>query len=73
MLEMECLKTIYNVRRIDQISNDMVKERSITKNGKYEKGEEGVLKWFGNMERMTKRVRMSEVEGIRKRGKPRRR
>lgn len=40
----------------------------------HERSEEAVLKWFGHMERisdkrMTKRVYISEMEGIRKKGK----
>ena len=78
VLEMKCLRTIAGVRWFDRIRNERVREMCGGKRSLLERAEQGVLKWFGHVERMgeerlTKRIYKSEVVGTRGRGRPRRR
>ena len=75
-VEMNCLRNVCGVRRIDRVSNVEVRRRC----GKYrsvnQKIDQGLLRWFGHVERMgsermVKRVYESEAEGNRGRGRPR--
>ena len=75
VLEMKCLRNICGVRWFDRVSNVRVREMCGNKKSVVERAEEGVLKWFGHMERMseerlTKKIYVSEVEGTRRRGRP---
>ena len=75
-VEMNCLRSICGVRRIDRVRNEEVrrvcgKERSVGM-----KIDQSVLRWFGhvermNEERMVRRVYESSVHGTRRRGRPR--
>ena len=75
-VEMNCLRSICGVRRIDRVRNEEVrrmcgKERSVGM-----KIDQSVLRWFGhvermNEERMVRRVYESSVNGTRRRGRPR--
>lgn len=60
------------MRRVYQIRSDRVRERCGSKS-MYERVEEGVLKFYGHMERMMKMVYMLVVEETKKRGTLRRR
>lgn len=71
-VEMKWLKTICGARRVDWAGNDRIIERCGSKKSTCEGDEEDALNWFGQ-ERMTKRVYMPKVEGMRKIEKPRRR
>ena len=76
--EMKCLRTISGVRRIERVRNERVRMMCGDKKGIVERAGEGVLRWFGHMERMSdermvKRIYESDVEGRRRAGRPRRR
>lgn len=67
MLKIACLRTTCDARRFDQIRNDWVRESSDEKSV-VERAAEGVLTWFGHMNRiseksLTKRVCMLQVKG----------
>ena len=64
------------MRRIDRISNVEIRRRCGRKVSVGEKMDQGVMRWFGHVERMgddrlVKRVYDSEVRGVRRRGRPR--
>ena len=75
-VEMNCLRNICGLRRIDRVSNAEIRRRC----GKYvsvgQKMDQSVLRWFGHVERMgndrmAKRVYESDIRGTRRRGRPR--
>jgi len=75
-VEMSCLRSICGVRRIDRISNVEIRRRCGKNVGVGERMDQGVLRWFGHMERMgeerlVKRMYDSVVRGVRGRGRPR--
>ena len=77
-VEMNCLRSMCGVRRIDRISNAEIRRRCNKEMGVGNKIDQSVLRWFGHMERMenerlVKRVYVSKVEGRRARGRPRKR
>ena len=78
VMEMRGLRTICGVRWYDRVRNERVREMCGNKRSFGERVDQGVLKWYGHMERMnderlTKRVYKAEVEGVRGRGRPRKR
>ena len=73
--EMRCLRSMCGVTRWDRLRNEEVRERVGVPEKMSNRVDRKVLKWFGHVERMggerlTKRVYMSEVEGVRGRGRP---
>lgn len=61
VLERKCMRTIRDVRKIDRVESDGVRQRCGGKKSKVERADMGVLKWFGQMdrireERLTKRI-----------------
>ena len=73
--EMKCLRSMYGVTRLDRMRNEVVRERVGVPEKLSNRVDRKVLKWFGHVERMggermTKRVYMSEVDGVRGRGRP---
>ena len=75
-VEMNCLRSICGVRRIDRIPNAELRRRCGKKVSVGERMDQGVMRWFGHVERMgddrlVKRVYDSEVRGVRRRGRPR--
>ena len=76
-VEMDCLRSICNVRRIDRIRNEEVRRRCGKVVSVGIKRDQSVLRWFGHIERMNeeriqKRMYESSVAGVRRRGRPRR-
>ena len=76
VVEMRMLRWMCGVTKMDKISNDRI--RGITKVGVLSKKvQERRLKWFGHVMRreeyVGKRVLGMEVQGKRKRGRPKRR
>jgi len=76
VLEMKCLRTITGVRWFDRVRNTRVREMCGNRRSLLERADQGVLKWFGHIERMEeerviKRIYRSTVEGDRLRGRPR--
>ena len=75
-VEMECLRNICGVRRVDRVSNVEVRRRCGKNVSVGQRMDQGVLRWFGHVERMgddrmAKRVYESDVRGVRRRGRPR--
>ncbi|MEL7302024.1 MAG: reverse transcriptase family protein, partial [Pseudomonadota bacterium] len=75
-VEMSCLRSICGVRRIDRIPNVEIRRRCGKSVGVGERMDQGVLRWFGHVERMgeerlVRRVYDSDVRGMRGRGRPR--
>ena len=75
-VEMNCMRNICGLRRIDRVSNVEIRRRCGKKVSVSERMDQGVLRWFGHVERMgnerlVKRVYDSEVRGVRSRGRPR--
>jgi len=75
-LEMSCLRIICGVRRMDMISNVEIRRRCGKNVGVGERMDQGVLRWFGHVERMggerlVRRVYDSDARGMRGRGRPR--
>ena len=75
-VEMNCLRNICGVRRIDRVSNAEIRRRCGKSGGVSQKMDQGVLRWFGHVERMgderlARRVYESHVRGTRRRGRPR--
>ena len=78
VMEMKCLRSICNVRRIDRVRNEIVRRRCGNKLSLLERADRGILRWFGHLERMSverivKKVYKSKVDGVRRVGRPRRR
>merc|ERR1712002_562519 len=75
-VEMNCLRNICSRRRIDRVSNVEIRDMRNKNVSVSERMDQGVLRWFGHVERMgnerlVKRVYDSEVRGARRRGRPR--
>ena len=76
-VEMNCLRSICGVRRLDRVRNEEIRRRCSKEVSVCEKVDQSVLRWFGHVERMeeerlVKRVYQSDVMGVRRRGRPRR-
>jgi len=75
-VEMNCLRSICSVRRIDRVRNDEIRRRCRKKGSVSERMDQSILRWFGHVERMdgdrmAKQVYESEMQGRRCRGRPR--
>ena len=73
---MSCLRSICGVRRTDRVRNVDVRRKCGKNFGVGERMDQGVLRWFGHVERMreerlVKRVYESDVRGARCRGRTR--
>ena len=74
-VEMNCLRNICGLTRIDRVPNVEIR-RCGKKVSVSQRIDQGVLRWFGHVERMgdermAKRVYESDVRGVRRRGRPR--
>ena len=74
-VEMNCLRNICGLRKIDRVPNVEIRRcgKNVTVSQRID---QGVLRWFGHVERMgdemmAKRVYESDVRGVRRRGRPR--
>lgn len=68
VMEMRCLRTICGVRWFDRITNNRVRDMCGKKRSFGERADQGVLKWYGHLERMSderlvKKIYKSEVRG----------
>ena len=77
-LEMDSLRSVCRLRRIDKVPNREILERCKKEVRVGEKMNRALLRWYGHVERMeenrmTKKVYEAKVEGKRERGRPRRR
>ena len=75
-VEMNCLRSICGVRRIERVTNVEIRRRCGKNVSVGERIDQGVLRWFGHVERMgedrlVRRVYDSNVRGARSRGRPR--
>ena len=75
-VEMNCLRNICGLRRIDRVPNVEIRRMCGKNVSVNQRMDQGVLRWFGQVERMgnerlVKRVYDSEVRGVRRRGRPR--
>ena len=75
-VEMNCLRNICGLRRIDRVPNVEIRRMCGKNVSVSQRMDQGVLRWFGHVERMgnerlVKRVYDSEVRGVRRSGRPR--
>ena len=75
-VEMNCLRNVCGLRRIDRVPNVEIRRMCGKNVSVSQRMDQGVLRWFGHVERMgnerlVKRVYESEVRGVRRRGRPR--
>ncbi|TOF78419.1 hypothetical protein CGJ15_26585, partial [Vibrio parahaemolyticus] len=75
-VEMSCLRAMCGVNIMQRIRSLEVRRRCGITKTVVQRAEEGLLRWFGHVERMernrmTSRVYQSVVEGRRGRGRPR--
>ena len=76
VLEMNCLRSLVGVARMDRVRNEEVRSRTGIEMELASTADQRVLRWFGHVERMdedrmARRVLMAEVSGGRVRGRPR--
>ena len=72
---MSCLRSMCGVTRRDRVRNEEIRRRCGLQRSLSERGKQ---QWFGHVERMKgerlmKKIYRAEVEGNRRRGRPRRR
>ena len=75
-VEMNCLRNICGLRRIDRVPNVEIRRMCGKNVSVSQRMDQGVLRWFGHVERMgnerlVKKVYDSEVRGVRRRVRPR--
>ena len=75
-VEINCLRNICGLRRIDRVPNVEIRRMCGKNVSVSQRMDQGVLRWFGHVERMgnerlVKRVYDSEVRGVRRWGRPR--
>ena len=75
-VEMNCLRNICGLRRIDRVPNVEIRRRCGKNVSVSQRIDQRVLRWFGHVERMgdermAKRMYESNVRGVRRRGRPR--
>ena len=78
VVQMDNLRGLLGIRRMDKFRNARIRQLCGVTKGVDEKINEGVLRWFGHMERMdnnriAKRVYVEEYAGSRSVGSPRKR
>ena len=76
VLEMNCLKSLLAVSRMDRIRNEEVRMRAGIESELASRADQRVLRWFGHVERMdeyrmARKVLMAELRGRRVRGRQR--
>ena len=76
VLEMKCLRSMCGVSLWHRLRNEEIRRRVGVQRELSSRADMAVLRWFGHMERMedermTKRVMVAEVRGVRARGRPR--
>ncbi len=74
-MDMRCLRSMCGVTRMDRVRNDEVRRRKGVVRELAERTEQGVLRWFGYVERMVeerlvKKITRSNLRGVRPRGRP---
>ena len=74
--EMRCLRSMCGVTRLDRVRNEEIRRRTGVVRELAGRAEQGLLRWFGHVERMedrrmVKKITRSGVRGMRPRGRPR--
>ncbi|WP_435336460.1 hypothetical protein, partial [Klebsiella pneumoniae] len=77
-VEMDMLRSVCGVRRIDRVRNEEIRGRCGVDKSLNQQVEESILRWYGHVERMddertVKKIYKSDIVGRRRRGRPRRR
>ena len=77
-VQMDNLRGLVGIRKMNKVSYALIRELCRVKKGINEKIDEGVLRWFGHVERMEndrifKRIYVEECVGSRSLGRPRKR
>ena len=77
-VQMDSLRGLLGIRRMDSFSNARIRELCGVKKGPDKRMDKGVLRWFGHVERVekgriAKRIFVGECAGIRSVGMPRKR
>ena len=78
VFEMDSLRKMCGVRRMDRIRNDEIRRRCECKQRLSERADRAMLRWYGHLERMeeermVKQLYEASVNGVRPRGRPRKR
>ncbi len=73
VMEVRCLRSMCAVTQMDQVRNDEMRTGVVKELA--EQAEQGVLQWFGHLERMeeeclVKKITRSDLRGLRPRGRP---
>ncbi len=76
VMEMRYLRSMCGVTLMDQVRNDEVQRRTGVVKELAERAKQGVVRWFGHVERMeeeclVKKITRSDRRGVRSRGRPR--
>ncbi len=76
VMEIRCLRSMCGVTQMDQVRDEEVHRRTVFVKELAEREEQGVLRWFGHMEKMgeerlVKKITKSDMIGLRPRGRPR--
>ena len=75
-VEMNCLRNICGLRRIDKVQNVEIRRRYGKNISVSQRIDQGALRWFRHVERMrdermARKVYEPDVRGVRRRGRPR--
>ena len=75
VVQMDNLRVLLGIRKMDKVPNERIRELCGVKNGLGKRVDEGVLRWFGRVERMerdrtAKRTYVGECAGSRSVGMP---
>jgi hypothetical protein len=78
VMEMACLRSMCGVTRMERLRNVEIRRRCGNTRSMGDKTDQSVLRWYGHMERMEnkrlgKKIYVSDVARVRKRGRPRKR
>ena len=78
VVQMDNLKSLLGIKRMDKVTNTRIRELCGVTKGVDERIDEGVLRWFGHVEKMenvriVKRVYVWECTGCCSVGRPRKR
>ena len=68
VLEMKCLRSLVGGSRMDRVRNEEMRRRAGRERELVSREDQGVLRWFGHVERMdeyrmARRVLLAEVSG----------
>ena len=70
VVQMDNLTGLLGIRRMDKVPNAQIWQLCLVRKSVNEKIDEGVLQWFGHVERIAKRIYVGECAGIHSVGRP---